>query len=103
MEYLYRENIHAVVLGMNFRQRNPLIKDSESVAKYKQYRHKTRKDKPNGKNGYSSNKSILRREFTRCVRLNGHKIMYQGDHFKINNKCYMRFKSYLKNCHDCLL
>ena len=28
-------------------------------------------------------------------------MMYHGDHFKINNKRYLRFKSYLKNCRAC--
>jgi len=76
---------------------------SESVKEHKALRQKIRKDKPKGKNGYSADKFILNREWKLCVCPNGHEMMYHGDHFEINNKRYMRFKSYLKNCRGCPL
>ena len=103
MKYLYEEGINAVVPDTQFRQRNPLFKESESVKKHKTNRQKTRKDKPKGKRGYTAEKFILNREAKICVCPNGHKMMYHGDHFEINHKRYMRFKSYLKNCRDCPL
>lgn len=103
MEYLHAEDINAVVPDTQFRQRDPIFKESESVQKHKVQRQKTRKDKPKGKNGYSSEKFALNREAKICVCPNGHKMLYHGDHFTINNKRYMRFKSYLKNCRACPL
>ena len=37
----------------------------------------------------------------KCICPNGHEMMYNGDHFEINNKKYVRFKSRLKNCRAC--
>ena len=103
MEYLYREEINAVVPDTQFRQRDPIFKESESVQKHKEQRQKTRKDKPKVKNGFSSEMFALNREAKICVCPGGHEMLYHGDHFTINNKRYMRFKSYLKNCRDCPL
>ena len=96
MEYLYQEKINAVIPDTQFRQRDPLFKDSETVQKHKAHRQKTRKDKRKGKLGYSSDKFALNREAKLCICPNGHEMMYHGDHFIINNKRYLRFKSYLK-------
>lgn len=103
METIYRENINAVIPDTQFRQRDSHFKESESVQKHKANRQKTRKDKPKGKLGYSSHRFTLNREAKLCVCPNGHEMMYHGDHFLINNKRYMRFKSYLKNCRACPL
>ncbi len=98
MEYLYQEKINTVIPDTQFRQRDPLFKNSEAVQKHKAHRQKTRKDKPKRKLGYTSDKFTLNREAKHCVCPNGHEMMYHGDHFIINNKRYLRFKSYLKNC-----
>ena len=103
MEYLYKEKINAVVPDTNFRQRDPLITHSESVKKHKAHRQKTRKDKSKGTNGYTADRFTVNRESKICVCPNGYEMMYHGDHFEINNKRYMRFKSYLKNCRGCPL
>lgn len=98
MAYLYEEGINAIVPDTNFRQRDSAFKESISIKKHKINRQKTRKDKPKGKNGYPAEKFTLHREEKVCVCPNGHEMMYHGDHFEINNKRYVRFKSYLKNC-----
>ena len=103
MKYIYQENINAVIPDTQFRQRDPLFKESESVQTHKAHRQQTRKDKLNGKKGYPSDRFTLNREAKRCVCPNGHEMMYHGDHFIINNKRYMRFKSFLKNCRECPL
>ncbi|WP_159241085.1 transposase [Zhongshania aliphaticivorans] len=46
---------------------------------------------------------IVNKEAKACICPNGQEMMYHGDHFEINNKRYMRFKSYLKNCRACPL
>ena len=103
MAYLYRQGINAIVPDTHFRQRDPLFKESESVKQHKANRQKTRKDQAKGKNGYPAEKFTLHREAKICVCPNGHEMMYHGDHFEINSKRYMRFKSYLKNCRACPL
>lgn len=103
MAYLYEENINAVVPDQNFRQRDPLINQSETVEKHKAHRQLTRKDKAKGKKGFGSERFALNRDSKMCVCPNGYEMMYQGDDFEINNKRYMRFKSKLKNCRDCPL
>ena len=45
MKYLFEQGINAVVPDTNFRQRDPKIQGSETVAKHKINRQKTRKDK----------------------------------------------------------
>jgi transposase len=45
MEYVFGENINAVIPDNNFRQRDPRFSESESVKKHKVHRQKTRKDK----------------------------------------------------------
>lgn len=101
MEYLYQEEINAVVPDTQFRQRDPVFTESGSVKKHKAQRQKTRKDKPKGNKGFPSEKFTLNREAKICVCPNGHEMLYHGDHFIIDNKRYMRFKSYLKNCRTC--
>ncbi len=103
MQYLYHEKINAIIPDTQFRQRDPLFKNSETVQKHKVHRQKTRTDKPKAKLGYSSDKFTLNRESKLCVCPNGHEMMYHRDHFVINNKRYLRFKSYLKNCRACPL
>lgn len=103
MEYLYQQGINAVVPDTQFRKRDPLFAESESVKQHKMNRQKTRKDKPKGKNGYPAERFALHREAKACICPNGHEMMYHGDHYMINNKRYMRFKSYLNNCRECPL
>ncbi|GAB2197031.1 hypothetical protein [Sessilibacter sp. MAH4] len=44
MEYLYQEKINTVIPDTQFRQRDPLFKNSEAVQKHKAHRQKPRKD-----------------------------------------------------------
>jgi len=101
MQYLFENSINAVIPDTNFRQRDPKIAGSESVAKHKAHRQKTRKDKRKNTAKYPATEFALNRETKNCICPNGHEMMYHGDHFEINNKRYLRFKSYLKNCRSC--
>lgn len=103
MEYLFKQHINAIVPDTHFRQRDPLIGESDTVKRHKAQRQKTRKDKSKGHSGFSADQFVLNRESKICVCPNGHEMMYHGDHFEINNKRYMRFKSYLKHCRVCPL
>ena len=101
MKYLFENGINAVIPDTNFRQRDPKIAGSESVAKHKTHRQKTRKDKRKNTAKYPAAEFALNRKTKTCICPNGHQMMYQGDDFEINNKRYLRFKSYLKNCRVC--
>lgn len=103
MEYVFNENINAVIPDNNFRQRDPKFFESESVRKHKIQRQKTRKDKPQGTLKFPASDFAVNKKTKVCVCPNGHEMMYHGDHFMINNKRYLRFKSYLKNCRNCPL
>jgi len=103
MKYLFEQGINAVVPDTNFRQRDPKITGSETVKKHKVNRQKTRKDRSKGKSIFPASDFTLNRESKTCICPNGHQMLYHGDHFEINNKRYMRFKSRLKNCRACPL
>lgn len=103
MEYVFTENINAVIPDNKFRQRDPTFTESETVQKHKAHRQKTRKDQRKGTLKFPASDFTVNKKSNICVCPNGHKMMYHGDHFMVNNKRYMRFKSYLKNCRGCPL
>ena len=103
MEYLCEQGINAVVPDTNFRQRDPKISNSDSVKKHKENRQKTRKDQRLNTAKIPAAEFSFNEKAKVCVCPNGHEMMYHGDHFKVNNKRYYRFKSYLKNCRACPL
>lgn len=103
MKYLFEEGIYAVIPDTNFRQRDPSIAGSETVARHKAHRRKTRKDQRKETAKFPAADFIVHKDAKTCICPNGHEMMYHGDHFEINNKRYMRFKSYLKNCRACSL
>ena len=101
MRYLFENEIHAVIPDTQFRQRDPRIAGSETVAEHKRHRQKTRNDKPKGANHIPAEAFTFNADTQTCVCPNGHEMMYHGDHFEINGKRYHRFKSYLKNYRVC--
>lgn len=101
MKYLFNEKINAVVPDGLYRKRDPRIAGSESVAQHQAHRQKTRHDRAKTTVKYPAINFSLNRESKTCICPNGHAMMYHGDHFVINNKRYLRFKSYLKNCRAC--
>lgn len=103
MEYVFAESINAVIPDNKFRQRDPTFTESETVQKHKAHRQKTRKDQPKGTLKFPASDFTVNKTSKICVCPNGHEMMYHGDHFVVNNKRYLRFKSYLKNCRGCPL
>lgn len=103
MKYVFTENINAIIPDNKFRQRDPKFSESETVKRHKENRKKTRKDRSTGGKKYDASCFALNRDSKQCVCPNGHEMMYHGDHFQINNKRYLRFKSYLKHCRVCPL
>ena len=86
MKYLFNEGINAVVPDTNFRQRDPKIAGSETVAKHKAHRQKTRNDKRKNTAKFPAADFTVNKEAKTCICPNGHEMMYHGDHFEINNK-----------------
>ncbi len=101
MKYLYDENINAVVPDTNFRQRDPKIAGSETVAEHKAHRQKTRKDKRKSTAKTPSSEFLFNESALICVCPSGNEMMYQGSEFEINHKKYHRFKARLKHCRGC--
>jgi len=103
MEYLSDEKIDAIIPDTLYRQRDPRIAESESVAKHKEHRQRTRKDKRKNTAKIPASEFCFNEEALSCVCPGGYEMMYHGDQFVINNKKYHRFKSRLKNCRGCTL
>jgi len=103
MEYVFTENINAVIPDNKFRQRDPRFSESDTVKKHKAHRQKTRKDARKGTLKFPASDFQVNKKAKICICPNGHEMMYHGDHFTVNNKRYLRFKSYLKNCRACPL
>ena len=101
MKYLFQQGINAVVPDTNFRQRNPKVTSSETAVKHKAHRQKTRLDKRKNAAKIPVSEFQVNKAARKCICPNGHEMMYNGDHFEINNKKYVRFKSRLKNCRAC--
>lgn len=103
MKYLYEEKIDAVVPDTLHRKRDPRIAGSETVAKHKAHRQRTRKDQRISTAKIPAAEFCFNEEALSCVCPGGFEMMYHGDHYEINNKRYHRFKSRLKNCRGCPL
>ncbi len=103
MRCLFEEGINAIVPDTNFRQRDPRIAGSETVAKHKKQHQKTRTDQRRMAAKIPASEFSFNSESLTCICPNGHEMMYHGDQFELNGKKYHRFKSYLKNCRVCPL
>lgn len=103
MKYVYDQNINAVIPDRQFRQRDPRIAGSETVANHKAQRQKTRRDKSKGTSYIPSSEFAFNEASLICVCPAGHEMLYQGSQFKINNKHYHRFQSRLSHCRNCAL
>lgn len=103
MKYVFGNGINAVIPDTLHRQRDPRIADSETVARHKQHRQKTRKDQRKSTAKYPASAFRFNAESLTCICPNGHEMSYYGDHFEVNGKRYHRFKSNLVNCRHCPL
>lgn len=103
MKYVFEAEINATIPDTLHRQRDPRIVGSETVAKHKKHRQKTRKDKRKNTTKIPASEFCFNGEALTCLCPNGHEMMYHGNHFEINNKRYHRFKSRLVNCRACPL
>ncbi|NNE62586.1 MAG: transposase [Gammaproteobacteria bacterium] len=103
MEYLFKENIDAVVPDNQFRKRNPVFAESDLYNKQKEQRKKTRKDRRQGKVIIPSSQFAVDLNSNTCICPAGKEMLYQGNHFEGVAGKYSRFKGRLNDCRECEL
>jgi hypothetical protein len=101
MEYVFTENINAVIPDTNFRQRDPKIAGSETVRKHKEQRKKTRKDQRVRNATIPAEEFAVDHESKLCICPNGKEMTYLGDHYESARGRYMRFRGKLADCRSC--
>jgi len=103
MQYLFDENINAVVPDNQFRKRNPIFAESDHYNKHKALRKKTRKDQNRKEDVLHSSAFSVSLENETCICPAGKEMLFKGDHFKGARGMYSRFRGKLKDCRGCHL
>ena len=103
MEYLFKENINAVVPDNQFRKRNPVFAESTLYNQHKEHRKKTRKDRSQGKTVIPSCEFSVNLNSNTCICPAGKEMLYQGNQFEGVGGKYTRFKDQLNDCRHCNL
>lgn len=103
MEYLFNENINAVVPDNQFRKRNPVFAESDTYNQHKELRKKTRKDKSKSEAVIPSIEFTVDLDNLHCICPGGKELIYIGDHFEGARGSYTRFRGKLDDCRNCPL
>lgn len=103
MEYLFKENIDAVVPDNQFRKRNPVFTESDLYNKHKALRKKTRKDQSKGNTVLPSTAFTVDLDSKTCICPAGNEMLFLGDQFEESRGTYTRFKGKLRDCRACTL
>jgi transposase len=103
MQYIFDENINAVIPDNQFRKRNPIFADSELYNKHKALRKKTRKDKAKTNAAIPSSEFKVNLETNTCICPAGKELLFLGDHFEEVRGTYSRFRGKLPDCRSCKL
>lgn len=103
MEYIFTEEINAVIPDGQFRMRDPVFSDSETFLAHKEKRQKVRKDNKKTRKIFSSSDFVIDFESETCICPNGKSMMRVGGEFETPNGPHMRFRGYLKDCRNCPL
>jgi len=101
MQYLFDENINAVVPDNQFRKRNPVFSDSDFYNKHKALRKKTRKDKAKTNMAIHSSKFKMSFESKTCICPAGKELKFLGHEYEGVKGLYSRFRGELKDCRNC--
>lgn len=101
MEYVFTQNLNAVIPDTNFRQRDPKIAGSESVRKHKEHRQKTRKDRRTRGAIIPAEEFTVNQQSKVCICPNGNEMQYLGDDYESPRGKYMRFRGKLPDCRSC--
>ncbi len=106
MQYVYEEELNAVIPDTNFRQRDPAYTDSESVQQHKQHkqhRQKTRKDKPKRGAVIPASEFAVNLAARTCICPGGNDMLCEGQAIKRERGHYIRFRGKLNDCRHCAL
>jgi len=103
MQYLFNENINAVVPDNQFRKRNPVFSDSDFYKKHKALRKKTRKDQSGRDEVFHSSVFSVNLDSNSCICPAGKEMLFLGDNFEGARGVYSRFRGKLKDCRECVM
>jgi hypothetical protein len=101
MQYLFDENINAVVPDNQFRKRNPVFSDSDFYKKHKELRKKTRKDKAKTNMAIHSSEFKVSFASNTCICPAGKELKFLGDDYEGVKGVYTRFRGELEDCRNC--
>jgi transposase len=101
MQYLFDENINAVVPDNQFRKRNPVFSDSDFYQKHKKLRKKTRKDKAKTNMAMHSSEFKVNFSSNTCICPAGKELKFLGDDYEGAKGFYTRFRGELEDCRNC--
>jgi len=101
MQYLFDENINAVVPDNQFRKRNPVFSDSDFYKKHKALRKKTRKDKAKTNMAMHSSEFKVNLSNNTCICPSGKKLKFLGNDYEGVKGFYTRFRGELEDCRNC--
>ncbi len=103
MQYIFNENINAVIPDNQFRKRNPVYAESDLYNKHKALRKKTRKDKAKTNAAIPSSEFTVNLDTNTCICPAGKELLFLGDHFESTRGTYSRFRGKLPDCRSCKL
>lgn len=103
MQYIFAENINAVIPDNQFRKRNPVYAESDHYNRHKTLRKKTRKDKAKTNAAIPSSEFTVNLDTNTCICPAGKELLFLGDHFEETRGTYSRFRGKLPDCRSCKL
>jgi len=101
MQYIFDENINAVIPDNQFRKRNPVFSESDLYSKHKELRKKTRKDKAKTNMAMHSSEFKVNFSNNTCICPAGKKLKFLGDDYEGVKGFYTRFRGELEDCRNC--
>ena len=103
MEYIFQENIDAVIPDNQFRKRNPVFAESDLYNQHKERRKKTRKDQREKAAVIPNGEFSVDLDSNTCICPAGKELLFLGNGFEGSGGRYSRFRGRLKDCRDCRL
>ena len=101
MQYIFDENINAVIPDNQFRKRNPVFSESDLYSKHKELRKKTRKDKAKTNMAMHSSEFKVNFSNNTCICPSGKKLKFLGNDYEGVKGFYTRFRGELEDCRNC--
>jgi len=103
LEYVFGNNIKAVIPDNQFRKRDSMYAESETYQAHKEKRKKTRKDRSTTIPIFPASEFTVDLNSKTCICPAGKEMMYHGEHEDKKRGMYSRFRGRLKDCRSCTL